>query len=507
MGAGRGPDRRPDGGVPEAKIRLRRRGPASTSALGPTPLPPFFTVERTLALDLDWEVTTRVNRLSPADVAVTVELPLLPGESVLTPSVKTEHGTVAIHLPAGMTTTGWESTLEPTSTLELRSPQIPNWTEIWRADVGPLWHIEFSGIPVVHHQDAAGNWLPEWRPWPGESLRLTVERPPATPGNTLAIEGSTLEMRPGLRATDTDLTLKARSAKGGQHTIRLPPGAVLQAVRIDGINQPLRQREREVTLPLRPDEQHLALRRRSPEGIGVQLRSPAVDLGIPSVNARIAIQLESDRWILEHGGPMLGPAVLFWGGLGVILLLALGLGRLRHLPLKARHWLLLLMGLSQVPLAAGLVVVGWFLALHWRRRIAETSTKAFNLLQVGLGLLALFALATLLATVRQGLLGLPEMQIIGLDNDPILLRWYADRSGPQLPRAWAVSLPLLTYRLLMLAWALWLAYALIDWLRWGWECIPSSGLWRTRSKRNATSASTEAPPPPVDPWQPRGTGE
>ncbi|HWO99829.1 MAG TPA: hypothetical protein VNL74_04305 [Methylococcus sp.] len=494
-------------GVPEAQIRLRRRGPAPTAALEPAPLPPFFTVERTLVLGLDWGVTTRVNRLSPADVAVTVEIPLLPGESVLTPSVKkAEHGTVSIHLPAGVTSTGWESTLGPTSTLEFRAPQTPNWTEIWRADIGPLWHVEFSGIPVVHHQDAAGNWLPEWRPWPGESLRLTVERPPAAPGNALTIEGSMLEMRPGLRATDVDLTLKARSAKGGQHVIRLPPGAVLQAVRIDGIDQPIRQREREVTLPLRPGEQHLALSWRSPEGVAGRLQSPPVDLGAPSVNARIAIQLGSDRWILGLGGPMLGPAVLFWGNLGVIVLLALGLGRLRHLPLKARHWLLLLIGLSQVPLAAGLVVVGWFLALDWRRRVAEPTTKAFNLLQVGLGLLTLFALATLLAAVRQGLLGLPEMQIIGPDHDPALLRWYADRSGPQLPRAWAVSLPLFAYRLLMLAWALWLAYALIDWLRWGWECFSAGGLWRPRSER-AASTSTETHPPPGDPQQPQGTSE
>lgn len=474
-------------GVPEAQIHLRRHGPTPTAGLEPVPLPPFFTVERTLLLGLDWGVTTRVNRLSPADVAVTVEIPLLPGESVFTPSVKkAEHGTVSIHLPAGVTSTGWESTLEPTSTLEFRAPQTPNWTEIWRADIGPLWHVESSGIPVVHHQDAAGNWLPEWRPWPGENLRLTIERPPAAPGNALTIEGSMLEMRPGLRATDVDLTLKTRSAKGGQHVIRLPPGAVLQAVRIDGIDQPIRQREREVTLPLRPGEQHLALSWRSPEGIAVRLQSPPVDLGTSSVNARITIQLGSDRWILGLGGPMLGPAVLFWGNLGVILLLALGLGRLRHLPLKTHHWLLLLIGLSQVPLAAGFVIVGWFLALDWRRRVAEPTTKAFNLLQVGLGLLTLFALATLLAAVRQGLLGLPEMQIIGPDHDPTPLRWYADRSGPKLPRAWVVSLPVFAYRLLMLAWALWLAYALIDWLRWGWACFSAGGLWRPRSEKAAS---------------------
>ena len=37
---------------------------------------------------------------------------------------------------------------------------------------------------------------------------------------------------------------------------------------------------------------------------------------------------------------------------------------------------------------------------------------------------------------------------------------------------------LMVYRLLMLAWALWLAYALLRWARWGWECFSDHGLWR-----------------------------
>jgi membrane protein YdbS with pleckstrin-like domain len=41
-----------------------------------------------------------------------------------------------------------------------------------------------------------------------------------------------------------------------------------------------------------------------------------------------------------------------------------------------------------------------------------------------------------------------------------------------------VSVPLLVYRLLMLAWALWLAYSLLKWLRWAWECYGDHGYWR-----------------------------
>jgi hypothetical protein len=31
----------------------------------------------------------------------------------------------------------------------------------------------------------------------------------------------------------------------------------------------------------------------------------------------------------------------------------------------------------------------------------------------------------------------------------------------------------------MLAWALWIAAALLSWLRWGWDCYSEGGLWKT----------------------------
>jgi hypothetical protein len=30
----------------------------------------------------------------------------------------------------------------------------------------------------------------------------------------------------------------------------------------------------------------------------------------------------------------------------------------------------------------------------------------------------------------------------------------------------------------MLIWALWLAYSLLKWLRWGWSCFVQGDIWR-----------------------------
>ena len=35
----------------------------------------------------------------------------------------------------------------------------------------------------------------------------------------------------------------------------------------------------------------------------------------------------------------------------------------------------------------------------------------------------------------------------------------------------------------MLAWALWLANSLLNWLRWGWGCFSADGLWRKSPQR------------------------
>jgi hypothetical protein len=160
-----------------------------------------------------------------------------------------------------------------------------------------------------------------------------------------------------------------------------------------------------------------------------------------------------------------------------------------HAPRRARHWFLLSLGLTQAPLSIAILIVAWLLALGWRRqRGAAAAGRAFNLLRVLLAAATVAALAGLFWSITNGLLGLPEMQISGNGSSASNLLWYLDRSGDVLPRPWVLSLPLVLYRLAMLAWALWLAQALLRRLKWGWGCFSEGGLWRPRQKKG--------PPPP-----------
>ncbi len=459
--------------------RVRRSRAGESAQLAAGALPPFVRVERTVGLGLVWQVETRVVRVTPLGTPVVLEVPLLDGESVTTPGLRVAGGRVVVDMGPQVSELAWRSILPARPQVALRAPAQLAWTEVWRLEASPVWHVTVDGIPRIHAQNDA-IWPPEWRPWPGESLAIAVSRPEGLAGQSLTVDRSRLVVRPGGRATDSSLTLTLRSSRGGEHAVLLPEGATLLSASIDGATLPLRQDGRRVTIPVAPGSREVVLEWREPRGVGLRFRTPEVDLGLPSVNASVQVEVPYDRWMLVAGGPRVGPAVLFWSYLVVIAALAVGLGRAAATPLRTWQWLLLGVGLSQVPVAAAAVVVGWLLALAARRArgAAIRSVEAFNLGQIGLVLWTAVALVVLFWSIREGLLGTPDMQIAGNGSSRSALRWFADRGGERLPSAWVVSVPLFVYRAAMLAWALWLAVSLLRWLRWGWVCVTEGGFWR-----------------------------
>ncbi|MEN8161269.1 MAG: hypothetical protein ABFS41_14450, partial [Myxococcota bacterium] len=474
-----------DGRV-EGALQLVREAPAEAAPetpearLEPTRIPPFVSVERTIALGTRWRVDTRVRRIAPPEGPVVIEVPLLPGESVTTAGVRVADGRALVTLAPGAERIGWQGLLATRPSVELEAPREVAWTEVWRLDASPLWHVTPEGIPAVD-APAVGRRLREWRPWPGETLALRVERPEGAGGDTLTVDRSQLRFSPGLRATDAGLELSLRSSQGGQHFVTLPEEAELTRLTLDGVEQPLRQEGRRVPIAVAPGTHRVALGWREPSGISAWFRGSTVDLGGASVNAHVEVGVPESRWVLFVGGPRLGPTVLFWPILVVVAALAVGLARIPWTPLGTRHWLLLGLGLTQAPLPAATLVVVWLLALGFRGRLSESersrSPAAFDLLQATLVVLTVAALGALVFAIQKGLLGTPVMQIAGNGSGPGLLRWYQDRSAATLPTPWMLSLSLWFYRLTMLAWSLWVAQALVGWLRWGWQQWSAGGHW------------------------------
>jgi hypothetical protein len=478
-------------GVADDALQLtqKTRGEGERASLQMGTLPPFVRVERTLVLGLTWTVETTVQRVTGVGTAVVLEVPLLPGESVTSSDVRVQAGKALVNMPASETQVSWSSALETRAPLSLTAPNEVPWVEVWRVDVSPVWHAQFSGIPVVHQQDASGLRMPEWRPWPGETITIEVLRPEPLTGQTLTIDQSSLTVTAGARATDVRFAANFRSSRGGLHPFTLPANAALQSVIINGAQQPIRQQGHVVSIPLVPGSQSVELNWRESAGIVAQWRSPALNVGTPTVNATIEVKVPRDRWVLWVRGPGVGPAVLFWSFILVLLVVSVALGRSRATPLKAHQWALLALGLSQVPVVGVAFLFGWLLFVAWRQRYTSLTDGWFNLRQLIFVGATLGALLVLAAGVYKGLLGSPDMQVRGNGSTASLLRWFQDRTDAAYPVASVLSAPMLVYRGAMLAWSLWMAFSLLSWLKWAWQAFSAGGLWRKAPHK------TPMPPP------------
>lgn len=486
----------------ETLTLTRAHDSASTATTtGVQQFPPYVRVQRNLALGLEWTASTSVERLSPAQGGFTLEVPALAGEHVTSAGIKVQNGKVPVAIGDGVAAMNWQSTLDKGETLALKAPALAERAEVWRVVVSPTWHVEFSGVPGVG-LDAAENPNEfrnfEFHPLPGETLSMRITRPAAMQGAARAIDGVTLRSEAGQRAATHTLSFTLRASQGGDQAIVLPKDAELLGVSRDGQTLNVRVLDGKLSLPVAPGSHAFEVRFRDANPIASIARTPAISLGLPAANVWLDLQLPADRWLLAAFGPAVGPAVLYWGELIVMIALAFALARTRRTPLRFRDWLLLGLGFSTFSWSALLIVVAWLFAFDWRRRgDVLRSDLQFNLMQVALVLLTLVALLALASAIPQGLLGQPDMHVAGTASGAFALRWFADRSAADLlPQASAVSLPLWVYKVLMLAWALWLANAVIGWLRDGFAAWTREGYWRARPK--AQPIAVEAPARPAE---------
>lgn len=480
-----------DNGVPEEQLQLSRTSAnTDTSAQNDVNLPPFVRIQRRIDLGLDWYVVTTVSRVSDSTAPITLSVPLLAGEQPLSEQFTLKDNAIQVNLKPQQASVEWRSRLPQTTNLTLTASANSAWVEEWLVTASPIWHVVAEGLPSNAYQESAGQSSLLWKPWAGESLNLMITRPQGTQGQTVTLLASNLTVEVGKRAREMTLRLTIDSSRGTQHLLKLPNNAELQSLTVDGVKQAIQQQQGSVVIPLLPKKQEVVLAWQENATMPSYYRFPELNMGLSSVNNEFRLSLPEDRWVLWANGPLLGPAVLFWGVLAVLLVLAMLLGRSGLTPLKTWQWFLLGIGLSQSSALLMVLIAGWLILLAWRgkQNVQNWNYNNFNLLQITLVFLTLLALITLTGAVAKGLLGLPAMQIAGNGSWAQELAWYQDRSAEILPQPSVISVPLLYYRLLMLAWALWLAVALLGWLRWGWQAFTNGGLWQ--HKPAATPEST-----------------
>ena len=451
--------------------------------------PPFLRVERTLQLGLDWRIHTLVNRLAPAVGAISMEVPLLEGESVLEGERNVREGRMLVSMDPAQQSFRWSSSLPRRSSLKLQAPADQPWQEVWSFVIGSAWKAEFRGLPESEAGPRQSSRIARFHPRPGETLEAAFSRPEAAGGNALAFDKVRLETAVGAHLRSSQLTLDYRSTRGASQRILLPAAAQLRTAIIDGKPTPLTllpapESEGDASggkmllLPIAPGEHRVALAWDEPAELGLRASPPALHLGAPASNIVTQLQMPASRWLLFANGPSLGPAILYWSELIALLVVSLILGRVAPTPLGFRHWLLLGLGFSTFSWFAFAVVALWLLAHGARQsRGGNWPSAIYNLSQIGFALLSLAAFAALLTGIPQGLLGDPDMSLTGFESQGRNLSWFADQTADALPEAAIWSLPIWTYKALILAWALWLTFALVRWLPWVWKRFSERGLW------------------------------
>ncbi|HVF34403.1 MAG TPA: hypothetical protein VND91_03710, partial [Candidatus Saccharimonadia bacterium] len=250
---------------------------------------PYVRVVRTISLGIDWQVTTEVVRIAPDAAAFSVRIPLLAGEQVLTQDLEIVDRTVVAALQAGARSTSWYSRLARAPTIELAAPELQRHAEVWFVHANPTWNVRFAGVPPVHAE--GDEWIHEFHPLPGEKLVITVARPEAVAGASVAIDRATLSAQVGKRAVEHTLEISLRTTQGGQHVVTIPRDAEVLEVSIDGVMLNVRPEAGGLSLPIKPGSQRARVRWREVREIGLAARTADVKLGARASNLELSIAL------------------------------------------------------------------------------------------------------------------------------------------------------------------------------------------------------------------------
>ncbi len=455
-------------------------------------------VRRVIELGLVWKVSTTVERFTPAGAALSLELPLLAGEKVLSAQFPVESGRIRVRMSERESQVSWESSLDTLPKIELHAAQDARWVEQWRLEASPIWNVTLSGLEPVFEKNAS-DLTPVWNPWPGETIAMEISRPEQVAGPTMTVHRAQHEMQVGRHHRASTLALSVQSSTGEDFPITIGQegeGIEIERLSRDGHDLPIRLEKGKLIVPLHPGSQELEIRWKSTVELGFWQRGDAVKLPVAAANITTKFHIPESRWTLWASGPVRGPAVRLWVILLCALVAAWFLSRLPSSPLGSLQWMLLSVGLTQVHFVAALVIATWFFLLLHRGKDAVSGLTPwlYNLRQLALVFLTFWMLGSLVQVVGVGLLGDPEMWIGGEDSSAKLLSWYQPTVASDLPVVGAASVSIWFYRVLMLVWALWLAHSMVEWIRWAWSRFSVGGLWKTHEKKNL---DPEAIPPVV----------
>jgi hypothetical protein len=444
---------------------------------------PFVKVTRELSVDQLWTIRTRVERIAPSSGSINIKVPTLFGENITSAGIFIENEQVEVTIPAGEHAFTWDSTIDRQEVLKLHAKLDQPLIEQWRVIVSPAWHAKLSGLPIIlEEQDNDDYFTSSFYPYPGESLALTVTRPNAVKGHVLAIDSVNYTIDQGTRTSKLSLSFDYRSTRGGEHVIDLPVNYQLKEIRTDNKLINLQLEDGKLAIPVLPGKHNVNILMRASVSEQLLLSAPEINLNAPVSNITSIIDLSSQRWILWAKGPLLGPAILYWGELLAFILLALLVSRVKFSPLNTLNWIVLGFGLSLSNWGVLMLIALWFASITASGyRSKEMSRLSYNTSQFLLYALSIVAIVSLLSVVPISLLSSPSMGVEGNYSYGNHLQWFSDKTNGLLPQVSVFSISTIFYKGIMLVWVIWLSFAFLGWIKWAWKALGKLGYWRSKS--------------------------
>lgn len=456
----------------------------NSKVVAPSQLPAFLKIDRTFIFGVKWKVKTHIMRANSARQAVSFTLKKLPGETVLSSQVIENEEGIKINLDSGQYSVEYESLVNPIESFNLSALENSLVFEKWHFTPSPIWKVQLlsEGGLVPISNISGQRYSPSYSPWPGEKVKVMAFKPEGASGNTMSLISSEIDITPGKRLSRFQLDLHLLTSKGSTHPINLPEGATLDEVKINGKVQSLSLNEHILSLPLGVGKQDITINWHLKRGIRTLSKAPTIDVGLSGVNHKIQVRVPRNRWVLALGGPVMGPAVLFWGKLITLIIVAFFLGRLSWCPLGLPSWAVLFIGMTQAPSGGIFWITATLLFLCARKKwLLNIKPWLYNIQTLAAIIMSLVSVGLLLEVLRQGLLGSPIMNITGNGSSRTFLTWFVDRHETVLPNIWVLSTPQWVYQVLMLIWAIWMSLTVVKWVPWLWQGIYGDGFFKTLS--------------------------
>lgn len=471
------------GQVGDRKLTFARASTVETNNSQPTitnffplEIEPYVSVQRQIVLSYEPTVVTRVSRVAPHTGEITVRIPLLPDEVVITAGLSVEDGHMVVNLKPAAQTVLWDSKLDVDNTIILSAPSVAERSERWSISGSDFWNYHYDGIVPIDVDDQQTTFIPR----SNEILHIDVQQGEPVPGDSVTIDHVFASHTVEPKVTNSYLEMTILASQPADIELTLPDDAKVESMEIAGDFQSLPANNTSIVfLPLRAGSHQYSLTWKSETGTSILYRPPTVSISRGAVNVSAQIRFAEKRWILWLAGPALGSTVLYWSILIGVLVAAVAFSKIPGIAISTKDAVILSIGATLVHLIMLVFVGVWFLALWLKSQTSEEIARPWlyrvgQLLLTGITLLALYVIIN---TIVAALTNDPNMYLYGLESTNQFFAWFTDEISDSVPSPWVWSLPLWIYFALILLWTMWLVFMITEWIRVWWQTLKAPALW------------------------------